>query len=199
MKLLRIALEEASDGKMFKEIEHVFYGRLIDIEELKKAASVESQEQWEIRIPKTEENANSGSIRIRKTTVGDAEPEYILTTKVSAGGGDKIEVPIPTTADNFEQFKILSFAGMRKDRYHFPVEGTDLVWEVDMFLKPEGGYHEWVKIDLEVSDRGAAIPSLPIELKDVITSDYGMRTEAEELQVSALYAHTFITKNVHLK
>lgn len=203
MSMLRLALEESSTGVAFREIEHTFYGRLTDFEQLKKAASFEHQEQWEVRLPKTDLNAGAGTIRIRKT-VKTGEPEYVITTKTAAGNeGDKIEVAVPTTVDNFEQFKLLSEAGLIKDRFHFPVENSELVFEVDVFYRPgaavgSGEYCDWVKIDLECKNRTDAIPPMPIELQDLITAPYGKRSEAEEARVSSLYKNEFISKNKHL-
>jgi hypothetical protein len=191
------ALEEVADGKAFKEVEHTFYARLADMDELLKASHKEYQEQWEIKVGKTAENAAKGSIRIRKTVKdGASEAEYVLTSKVQLNGaGDKIEVPVPTTVAMFESFKYLSDKGMIKDRYFFPVDGSDLVWEVDMFHKPEGGYYDWCKIDLEVKNRQDAVPPLPIEFRDIITNGNGQRTPEEEARVTALYSQEFLTKN----
>jgi hypothetical protein len=87
---------------------------------------------------------------------------------------------------------------MIKDRYFFPVDGSDLVWEVDMFLKPEGGYFDWCKIDLEVTNREDPIPPLPIEFANIITNQTGERTEEEEARVRSLYDVEFLAKNIHL-
>jgi hypothetical protein len=208
MRLLRqalgVALEEVSDGKAFREIEHTFYARLEDLEQLKKAASMEHQEQWEVKFPKTDLNAGEGRIRIRKTVVDGKDPEYVLTCKTSiAKSNDKIEVPIPTTEPMFQQFRMMSEKGMIKDRYHFPVSGTDLVWEVDMFYLPgaevgSGQYCEWCKIDLEVKDRDAALPPFPIEFAEMILGQYGERSEAEEAKVRALYDTEFVAANPYL-
>jgi hypothetical protein len=199
-----LALEEVADGKAFREIEHVFYARLPNFEELKKAASSEHQEQWEIRFPKTEGNVANATMRIRKTVKNSSPPEYVLTTKTAAGkDGDRIEVPIPTTLDNFEQFRLFAEKGMIKDRYFFPVPDTTLVWEIDVFYRPgteptDKEYCDWIKIDLEVPSRDTTIPPFPIELADVIAAPYGERTEAEEAKIDSLYKNEFLSKNIHL-
>lgn len=196
-----IGLEEAKDGKAVREKEHVIYGRLPDLNDLKKASGMEHQEQWQIKVAKTDKNAAKGRIRVRKTVTKDGAVEYVNTTKVEVGdtaSGDNIEVPIPTTEGNFLQFRFLAEEGMIKDRYFFPVPDSDLVWEVDVFKKPNGEYYDWVKIDLEVSDLDAPLPALPLALEDVITAKYGDRTDAEEARVTALYANEFIAKNPHL-
>lgn len=201
LKNTQMALEELVDGKPVREIEHTIYARVVSMSELENASSMEMQEQWEIRVPKTEKNAGKGSFRIRKTQLKDGDPTYALTTKISASkDGDKIELAIPTNADNFEQFKFLSEQGMIKHRYHFPVEGTDLIWEIDMFPKEDGTYHEWCKIDLEVKDRDAPIPTFPIDLADVILPEGYGRTDPEEAEkaITALYDDYFLTKNTYL-
>ncbi len=196
-----VALEEAKDGKAVREKEHVVYGRLPDFNDLKKAESMEHQEQWQIRVAKTDANAAKGRIRVRKTVTKDGSVEYVNTTKVEvgeAGSGDNIEVPIPTTEGNFLQFRFLAEEGMIKDRYFFPVPDSDLVWEVDVFKKPNGEYYDWVKLDLEVDDLSAPLPALPLSLENVITAKFGDRTDAEEARVTALYANEFTAKNPHL-
>ena len=195
-----LSLEELADGKPNKEVEHVLYARIVDFEDLKKADSMEHQEQWEIKVPKSDKNAAGGTARVRKTIHnGSGEPEYVITTKLRVGAhGDAIEVPVPTTVAMFDSFKYLSEFGMKKDRYFFKVEGTDLVWEVDAFIKPEGGYWEWCKIDLEVKDRSEAIPPLPIDFRDVIVGKSEHLTEAEQLKIRTLYENEFLTKNEHL-
>lgn len=195
----RLSMEENADGKAFREIEYTFYARLSNQDELFKAARKEHEEQWELKIDKTDQNASKGSIRIRKTVEDGKEPVYVITTKIPVPGtDDKDEVPVPTTVAQFEAFRYMCERGMIKDRYFFPVDGSDLVWEVDMFLRPEGGYYEWCKIDLEVESRDDPIPPLPIEFSSIITNQNGQRTPEEEQRVGALYQVEFLTKNVHL-
>lgn len=193
-----IALEEIADGKPMNEIEHVIYGRIANFDELKEAASMESHEQWEVRIAKTDKNAGKGSIRVRKTVIAGGDPAYVITTKVPLNeDGDKLELALQSNADNFLQFKYLAEQGLIKNRYHFPIVGTDMVWEVDVFPKEGGGYHEWCKIDLEVKDRSAPIPELPITLEDIILPlGYGRQDEeAAGKLITKLYEDYFIAKN----
>ena len=197
MSLFRIALEEIANGKAFKEIEYEFYGRLINVDDLKaKASSVVSQEQWEINVPKNDKNSGSGRIRVRKI-VENGKVEYIQTTKsLLVKDNARIEVGIPTTEDNFKQFTILADAGMIKDRYCVNV--GDFVFEYDLFKKPDGGYHEWVKVDLEVVSKSIAIPELPIPLEDLITNQKYSRTEEEIKTIDNLYKTIFLRTNMYL-
>lgn len=203
-KLLRLALEERDDGQGQIECEHTFFGKLSNLEYLDRATSVEHQEQWELKFPKTDKNGGDGRIRIRKTIETGKAPAYVLTCKTKVGSnGDEMEVPVPTTEAMFEQFKLLSEKGMVKDRYIFPIEGSELVWEIDLFYLPgaEVGsrkYFNWCKIDLEVPDRNTPIPPLPIVFSELITAPEGKRTEAEEQIVRGLFDTAFITPNVHL-
>jgi hypothetical protein len=195
---LSIATEDNADGKAVIECEHVIYAKLINVAQLEKATSKTHQEQWNMYIPKTEDNAAQGSIRIRKIVEGE-KIEYHLTTKVKKGE-DKLEVSVPTTEDNFVQFKFLSPDGLIKDRFCFPVENSELVWEIDMFLKEDGSYHEWCKIDLEVKDRSQELPPLPIEFADVILpKGFGREQPDEEAEatIAKLYEECFRTKNIY--
>lgn len=203
---LRLALEEENaDGKAHVEVEHVLYARVVDFSALDKAASYEHQEQWEIKLPKTDTNAGSFRIRIRKTVKPTGEIEYVQTTKtIDPRTKGNMEVSVPVTEDVFTQFKIGSDAGMMKDRYFFPVnDGSGLVYEVDMFFKPGAQpgskeYHDWCKIDLEVPSLEMAMPPIPEGFTDIISAPFGKRTEQEEARVTSLYHNEFRTKNVYL-
>lgn len=192
---------DVQDGKTFSEHEHEFYVEIEDFEQLKGAKSMDLQEQWNIKVDKVPGNAARGGLRIRQVVPGDpkagpdqrpeAEPQYVLNTKVNQGPGRRLEVPVPTTQDAFNLFAMLSDSGMIKHRYHFPV--GELVFEVDMFLKPEGGYHPVAKIDLEVKSMDGKIPELPVKVKSCIMGD---TTDAgERKKITEYFDKYFITKN----
>jgi len=203
---LRIALEDVADGQAHIEKEHILYARLTDPAFLKNAARMEHHEQWELKMPKSEKNAGSGRIRVRKTVKEGMDPEYTQTSKTKdPKTGGQIEITIPVTEAVFNQFRIMSENGMRKDRYFYPIDdGSDRVYEVDMFLKhgTQAGanqYYEWCKIDLEVDDMNAAMPPLPDGFADIISAPFGKRTEQEEARVSSLYHNEFTAPNPHLQ
>lgn len=204
--LLQLALEsEEATGKAVREIEHVIYARVSNFDFLANAASSEIQEQWEIKIPKTDLNAGKGGLRVRKTYVRDTHttPQYVLTCKTDGKEG-KIEVSIPCLEDTFKQFKILSDRGMIKERFVFPVEGTNLKFEVDVFFKKgtsvdKKDYEAWVKIDLEVNDITTQVPNLPFLVEEIIDRSKGKLTDEQEGKISHLYDTLFLSDNVFLK
>lgn len=193
-------LEEQADGTSAHEKEHTLYAKLPDQSGLKGASSMEHQEQWELRIPKTDQIPGEGAMRVRKTWADGTEGEYTRATKIRVSDDDKIEMVLASNHNEFLAFRFIAPQGMIKDRYHFPVTGTDLVWQVDMFPKEGGGYHPWCKIDLEVDDLDAALPELPLDFEDVILPKRFKKIEdAEwEAQVTKLYDDYFLTKNVYV-
>lgn len=196
-RMLNAALESL-DGKMVKEIEHVFYARVARPEELQQAADKEHHEQWSFKVLKTDANAARGEVRVRKTQPFGGELRYDLTVKTDAKDGHRNEVPIPTTVDMFTQFQLFCERGMICDRYRFPDEASGLVWEIDMFIMSDGSYAPWCKVDLEVKDFDAALPSFPIELTDVIVGNRRTMTAQENAFVTELYDKYFLTKNRYL-
>jgi hypothetical protein len=193
------ALEERSDGKAQTEMELVFYARLADTSALPATSDRESQEQWTIKIDHSDKNGGRGDIRVRKTDFLDSgdsgRTEYVLTTKVRHEGGKDKEIPIPSTADQFEHFKLLAENGMIKDRFTYTIDGSDLKWEVDLYHNPAGGFWPWVKIDLEVPSKDTPIPEFPFEAEEWIKGQNGERSPEEEAKVRELYETMFLTKN----
>lgn len=196
-KLFPSLEEDPENGTFNKEIEHVYYGRITDFKQLEKANSKERQEQWEVKIPLVGGNAAKGSIRVRSTKIADCPIEYTLTSKITLDeSGEKMEVSLPTTAEQFIQFKFLAKQGMVKDRYTFDTE-NGLKWEVDVFLDPKGGYFQWCKIDLEVPSMDTPIPAFPLELTNQIDGTSLERDSSEDKKVQSLYDQYFLTKNVY--
>lgn len=213
---LTVALEEDTSGKVSDEIEHVYYAQLKDLTQLQKASAIEKQEQWEIRVPLVDGfNALSGQVRIRKTEhatrSGDdnihaqsetSPAEYALTIKCAGGqlGGRK-EAAVPASEDMFTLFKFLSGKGMVKHRYTFPIDGSNRKWEVDVFLKDDGTYHDWVKIDLEVDSLDDVVPPLPVsvDMDTIVTNPKEKMSDEENKRVTKLYDDVFLTLNQYLK
>lgn len=186
--LITASLEGSVDGKSSKEIEYMFFAKLTDFAQLKKADSVEEQEQWEIRT-------SSGCVRTRATTVGE-KTTYVMTSKVKVEGElGKEEVELEVSEDMFRHFKAHATSGMRKLRFCFNVPDSDLVWEIDVFPNPrsEGQYVPWVKIDLEVPGP-IKLPEWPIEFERVILEQNGHRSEDDEALVQDLFSNYYIIR-----
>lgn len=153
------------------ERELEIYVCIKDINDLRRATEVEEQEQYGI-VPVIGEG-HRGSVRIRKTVSNDGTVSYEHTGKVKRGEGTNREENEPSTEAMFEVYKELANDGMLKDRYIFPIEGTDLKWEVDMFPQADGNYAPWAKIDLEIPEgvQLQKVPALPIGATEVIVKN----------------------------
>jgi len=192
----QIALENETDGKVRAEIERVFYARLLDTKTLSNAQSHEDQEQWEIKIPKTDENAAAGRMRVRKITYADGRVEFIRTTKMMLDGVPS-EVEFPSSEDEFNMFKAMAPVGMDKRRYYFPIPGREERFEVDVFRNPDGDFYRWIKIDLEIPNPEDPPPlKFPDGLIDEESLCQASSPEPEKKAlVQELYSRIFLTKN----
>lgn len=198
---LAMASNEAEDmsGRTSAEIERVLYCRVGNFDFLDKANAAERQEQWSVKIEKTEENSGSGSIRVRKS-INLREPGtpavFVLATKLDVGQkGSSAETPEQSSEDQFKVFKYFGNKGMLKDRYSYDIPETDLKWEVDCFPKEGQLYSEWVKVDLEKWPRGKALPELPFEALEMIDGSAGYLTAENEAKVKELYDSIFLIPN----
>lgn len=205
-----LAMEDDSSGVASKEKEYVFYAKLSDPTVLDKATRVEQQEQWSFKVPKTDKNALEGRLRIRKTTV-NGNVEYVLTmktelkapvasneesnTSVAPPTQDMREVGLNASEDAFQMFKLMADNGMIKTRYVLPIEGSDMVFEVDRFILPNEEWSTWVKVDLEVKGTLTEIPKLPEGFTEVIYNQKDQQTDEEKDLIWRLYEEVFLTKN----
>lgn len=213
LKQLLIALEEQATGRATAEQEYVFYAKLSDPSILAKASHAEHHEQWNLKVDKTADNYCSGRIRIRKTEE-NGKVTYVQTTKtpmkppagesnlsgvtVPDASQNMLEVGIEVTEDAFKQFKMIADQGMIKTRYTFPIEGTELKFEVDVFHLPSGEKAQWVKIDLEVDQPLESIPPLPEGFSEAILNQKDDQTDEEKQLIRNLYDTVFLTKNEYL-
>lgn len=185
-------------GKAVREKEHTVYARILDFSQLKKADKAEIQEQYIIPVERTEENRGSGKIRIRKVTSRSGDVRYELTTKSDVKEG-KIEVTVPTTEENFIQFKVMASVSMFKHRYTFTDEGSGLKWEVDAVPDGNGGYYPWVRAEIEVKDLKDKVPEFPIKTEEIIYPPELSETSEEEYKekTDKLNSRFFVKGNVY--
>lgn len=186
-------------GKAVREKEHTAYARILDFSQLKKADKAEIQEQHIIPVERTDKNRGSGKIRIRKVTSRSGDVRYELTTKSDVKEG-KIEVTVPTTEENFIQFKVLASVSMFKHRYTFTDEGSGLKWEVDAVPDGNGGYYPWVRAEIEVKDLNNKVPEFPIKTEEIIYPPELSETSEEEYKekTDKLNSRFFVKGNVYL-
>lgn len=188
----KLALEEDSSGKTKLEKELVFYARIESSEVFKKAnqALTEFQKQFELRIPKSEDNLSAGRIRVRATSLDNGIFEYVQTTKIKTEGGEN-ETSVKVTEDVFEQFKLLANAGMVKTRYIYDIPDRQEKWEVDVFRLESGALANWVKIDFEFIDmENKAVPELPEGFLDIIPST--SKSKEDQDFIYDLYEKVFL-------
>lgn len=191
--ILNASLESMpTDGKARVEREMEFYGRIVDFSQLSKADSKETQEQWEIRPPLDETLKYGGGIRVRCIN-GD---KYVMTVKAFEKGSKqgRLESEIEVSKDMFELFKRLSTGGMVKTRHVFKIDDQHS-WEVDVYTGENGEPEAWCKVDLELFSKDFQVPALPIQLEEVISSQYGERTDEEIAKIKELMDTVFIRKN----
>ena len=151
------------------EKEHVIVARLLNFAQLKKANKAVVIEQYMVKVDKTDKNAGSGSIRIRKVTDRKGNVTYEMTTKNNVKDG-RIETTTVANEMMFKQMQALAEGGMLKHRYSFNIKGTDFVWEVDVVPDGSGGYKQWCLCECEVSDLATQKPELPIETEEAYLS-----------------------------
>lgn len=186
-------------GKAVREKEHTVYARILDFSQLKKADKAEIQEQHIIPVERTDKNRGSGKIRIRKVTSRSGDVRYELTTKSDVKEG-KIEVTVPTTEENFIQFKVMASVSMFKHRYTFTDEDSGLKWEVDAVPDGNGGYYPWVRAEIEVKDLNDKVPEFPIKTEEIIYPPELSETSEEEYEekTDKLNSRFFVKGNVYL-
>lgn len=180
-KFFGIGIESIITGKLQEEIELTIYAEMTDLNDLSKAVSKEMHEQYDTPL-QTETDVR---MRIR----GVNGKRWIQTIKVphkDKPGNWEVEHDISEDA-----FKLLRAAtpkeGYVKERYFFPVVGTDLVYEVDVYRNNGGIQHAWVKIDLEFKDMSVEIPPLPFATKARIYADNPDTTQAERDWIDRLW------------
>lgn len=178
-------LEGLQDGVVQKEIEFTFYVHVKDLSELENAPYKEKHEQWKLPI----ESDGNKRLRIRLTDDRRAE----LTTKIQRPGvvgweeiNESIGIPM------FSHLREMSVSGYHKYRYSFPIHGTSLKWEVDVFMNKMGKQHPWVKVDLEVSDLDMEIPKMPFAFTDFICADDENISSDDKATIDSLWKNEWM-------
>lgn len=167
-----IGNEAFVDGQKRRELEYTFYGRLEDFSALDGASKVEEQDQFHIPL-----DSDHIGMRIRRINGS----KCVLTVKARREGAKgKEEVETEISEDTFLLLKESAASGFKKKRYYFPIEGSDLVWEIDVFEDLSGGRHSWVKLDMEVPEEETQLPPLPFALAEKIVAQGDRKTDQEQ-------------------
>lgn len=201
-----------------REYEVEVYVSDLDVDAIaSESTHTEHQEQWGIYVPKTDQNASDGSVRVRRTLItypdgGDDGLELVLTVKTKVEDGSRIETNTFVGHETFIQFRMMADSGLIKTRYFLPFthEEIDFVAEVDVFSNGDGEILPWIKVDIEypkdVDSSSITIdPSvLPKVLQPaspdkvhVVTPEDPMDSPVRK-EVAKLYKQYFTTTNVHL-
>lgn len=191
-----------ADGVTRVEKEIEIYGTLANMDELDKAADWEIQEQWGLYVPNSDKNAGSGNTRVRMIQDSSNKTSYVFTAKVKRSDGNS-ECEIESTADMFNLYKLLAESGLRKKRYFFPIEGTEMTFEVDVFSNANGTPVPHVKIDLEIKgdlpgDFDFSSINLPFELNDIRVISPGRKNEDDLAYVRKLFSEQYDIPNQHI-
>lgn len=176
-----VSLESLIDGIKAQEIEFCMYTEIKNFDELKrKAINVERQEQWLVKI---DQERVDGKMRIR--LIDNSRPT--MCTKIKREGMvgvEEVETDIPI--DLYRHLREMAVEGFLKTRYTVPSTIQGLVWEVDVFFNNSGGYHPWVKVDLEVKNINDPIPIFPIEHGQTIFAD-GELGHSDKMKIKRLW------------
>lgn len=185
---------DTNTAKTIREKEYTYYVRISNFKQLENASHAEKHEQWQCLIPRNELNAGEAHLRARKITSSSGEVQYELTLKSKAKNDSKIESTVDVNEQIFTQIAFIADYGMRKDRYTFPIEGSNLKWEVDVYPDGKAGYYTWAKIDLEIKDNLDKVPELPIEVEEIITPNDALTPEGKQ-RVDKLFDTYFLMQN----
>lgn len=158
--LQRFAFEHNTTEE--QETEVTIFAKMDSPNGLKQASNVEEHIQLEAKL-------GNQFCRVRKTTA-KGEEKYTFTFKVKDKSAEQVasakEYNVDVDQDFFTGFSEVAESKQEKTRYHFlsknvilNVEGDDnvksielpeIVYEVDVFKKPNGEISEWCKIDVEL-------------------------------------------------
>lgn len=134
------------EAKAEIELEKVWFGKIADMNQLKKAKEVIYIEQWEIKTKGSLLRADC--VRVRNYN----NKKYELTVKKDLGSKDgkgMLEKNFPIDKEGFEIFKQIAVYGFIKERFVFPID-DQIKWELDVHHDKHGKRIDWCKVDLEL-------------------------------------------------
>lgn len=183
-----ISTESIIDGRARPEVELTLYVEMVNIDDLKLAASKEDFEQW--NLPECDKESCRTKSRIRSIN----GRRWILTTKTkpNTSADGCIEVECDISKDMFDSLRNMGHGGYNKTRYYFPIPGTGLTWEVDVFSGMDGLPHPWVKLDLEVPSLDILLPPWPFPIRDYVVDGDRIDYQQKEI-ISRLWDEEWVS------
>lgn len=181
-RFFNVSVEGLENGQLNKELELTMYVHMSDLNDLTRAVSKEVHEQYDTPL-ETE-------TKVRQRIRGVNDKRWLLTVKspLPTGQPGNYETEVDISRDMFSLLRAATPKdGYVKERYFFPIIGTDMVWEIDVFRNNGGTQHEWVKVDLEFTDTTMEVPTLPFKTKAIIYSDSDDVTQAERNWIDQLW------------
>lgn len=161
----QIAMEgDAPIGVKHIEREVTMYVLLHDLQDVRSLATAEeTHEQWNVKT-------NDDNVRMRIRLTDDVQ--YTATTKEKTHNQfETIETEQIVTRDFFDALRKMSKDGYRKTRFNIPIDGSDNIWEVDVFKTASGENSLWVKVDYEFERGRDKLPEIPFPYKELIIPD----------------------------
>lgn len=159
---------EDATGNATQEVEHVFYGKIADANQLAELAKqpyvtkfLQEQSQCKILIKSAADNPPT--LRVRRIN-GES---CVLTRKVFIPGQAGMKEETKECSESLYEFLAQTFGeAMTKMRYVIQPEGQKKL-ELDVFLDRHGNATSYAKFDYEVESADEPCPQLPLTLVDL--------------------------------
>jgi len=170
-RLSTIVLEslenEDASGNASQEVEHVFYGKISDANQLNELAKqpfvtkvLQEQSQGKVVTGGAGEGT---TLRVRRIN----RESCVMTRKTFIPGQAGMAEETHEINEGLYDFMAKVFGqGMAKMRYIIAPEGQEKL-ELDVFLDAHGNALGYAKFDYEVTTQEQAVPALPITLTDL--------------------------------
>lgn len=168
---LEDVLGESTSGQAEQEVEHVFYGKIADPQQLIDLAKQPFvtkilQEQFQVKLDLGKMSDKMGkTVRVRRVN----REKTVLSSKTWIEGKDGVleSKPVEVGDDIFDFFQHLAGEGLLKLRYVIKPDEWPRKLELDVFLDIKGNPTGYAKFDFEVGSEQDRPPALPITLTEL--------------------------------
>jgi len=159
---------EDASGQATQEVEHVFYGKISDANQLAELAKQPFvtkvlQEQSQGKLVTGTDASQAVTLRVRRLNRKDC----VMTRKQFVEGQAGMAEVTREINEGLYDFMAECFGqGMAKMRYIIAPEGQKKL-EFDVFLDAHGNTLGYAKFDFEVTSPDDVVPALPITLTEL--------------------------------